>query len=352
MYSIPLKEVSNKNKLIEIMKTIIFISLLFVSINSRTVYMCHDDPFKDEQCMKTEKLGSVNFVWVRKCKGAKVCVDLPYYGGIIGSCSIKVRSHYDGESCANNNKCTSGICGGTSCKGLNPGVACEVGLGQCQKGYLCRKSANTNGDPTGTTYTCQKPLANGAKCSGFVSSLIYSDPTNPDDPYWTIYDAKLFDPANNPCGKDDVCSTADTDTTTPKCIKIGSVGSDKAASHPLACSTGYLVGGTCKDTPSSGSVLSLTTSRGAAFNYDKNISNAFGKWKEEWGKKNIKDEDFIYEAYRYTKNKKKINEAFFRYTHAGFVADADECAYDYMWKNNSSDSLKFSLMILILALLF
>ena len=41
----------------------------------------------------------------------------------------------------------------------------------------------------------------------------------------------------------------------------------------------------------------------------------FDKWREEWGKKNIKEEDAIYEAYRYTKNKKKINEAFFKYTH-------------------------------------
>ena len=78
----------------------------------------------------------------------------------------------------------------------------------------------------------------------------------------------------------------------------------------------------------------------------------FDKWREEWGKKNIKEEDAIYEAYRYTKNKKKINEAFFRYINAPFIGDADECAYDYLWKQNSSSSLKFSLMILVLALLF
>ena len=41
-----------------------------------------------------------------------------------------------------------------------------------------------------------------------------------------------------------------------------------------------------------------------------------------------------------------------KYVYAPFVQDADECAYDYKWKQNSSDSLKFSLMILILALLF
>ena len=73
------------------MKTIILFTLLFITINcGRTVIMCHDDPFKDEQCMKTETLGKNTFVWVRKCKGAKVCVDLPYYNDIIGACSIKV----------------------------------------------------------------------------------------------------------------------------------------------------------------------------------------------------------------------------------------------------------------------
>ena len=111
------------------MKTIILITFLLVSINSRTVYMCHDDPFKDEQCMKKEKIGSNTFYWLRKCKGSKVCVRLPYYGGIIGSCSIKVRSHYDGESCANGNKCTSGVCDGTKRIGKNKSQNCKVGLG-------------------------------------------------------------------------------------------------------------------------------------------------------------------------------------------------------------------------------
>ncbi len=83
------------------MKTYIFLSLIvFIFSQGRgPIYMCHDDPFIDEQCMKTETIGSNTFVWLRKCKGAKVCADLPYYGGITGSCIIKVRSHYDGESC-------------------------------------------------------------------------------------------------------------------------------------------------------------------------------------------------------------------------------------------------------------
>ena len=34
------------------------------------------------------------------------------------------------------------------------------------------------------------------------------------------------------------------------------------------------------------------------------------------------------------------------------VQDADECEFDYLWKQNSSNSLKFSLIILVLSLLF
>ena len=350
------------------MKTIILITLLLVSINSRTVYMCHDDPFKDEQCMKKETLGSVDFVWVRKCKGAKVCVDLPYYNGIIGACSIKVRSHYDGESCANGNKCTSGICGGTKCKGLNPGVACEVGLGQCKKGYLCRKVAKDDGTVDSTSlYRCQKPLEHDKNCENFIE---YPPVENSKDSAFIIYDYDFyFDPAYNPCVKDDVCAKVN-DASEYKCVKIGSISSGASSTHPLACSTGIWDGmtidsvtigsetveiinprGTCKDA-STISNLNLQTSRGGAFTNYKNISDTFDKWKKEWDKKSIKDEDFIYEAYRYTKNKKKINEYFYQYTHAAFVQDADECAYDYMWKQSSSNSLKFSFMILILALLF
>ena len=72
----------------------------------------------------------------------------------------------------------------------------------------------------------------------------------------------------------------------------------------------------------------------------------------EIGKNKLKDEDANYEAYRYTRNKKKINEAFFRYTHYAWISDADECAYDYFWKNNSSNNLKVSIMILIFTILF
>ena len=52
------------------------------------------------------------------------------------------------------------------------------------------------------------------------------------------------------------------------------------------------------------------TAKGGDFKKISNITKAFDKWKDEWKKKSLKDEDAIYEAYRYTKNKKKINEYF------------------------------------------
>ena len=315
------------------MRSIIIIGLLALTYCGRTVYMCHDDPFKDEQCMKREVLGSNIFYWVRKCKGAKVCVNLPYYNQIIGACSIKVRSHYDGESCANGNKCTSGICGGTKCKGLNPDVKCQVGLGQCQKGYLCRDSK------------CQKPIDNGKACG-----TSYSDTPTPTNSGYTIYSTYYFNPSRNPCKLNYVCSRSSSSTSTPVCTEIGSQANGITVDNPLACSSGFAVSGKCA-TASDGTTYG-TTAKGGDFKKISNITTAFNKWKDEWKKKSLKDEDAIYEAYRYTKNKKKINEYFYQYVYAPFVADADECAYDFMWKLSSSNSLKFSLMILILALLF
>jgi hypothetical protein len=287
--------------------------------------MCHDDPFKDEQCMKKEKLGSVNFVWLRKCKGAKVCVDLPYYGGIIGACSIKVRSHYDGESCANDNKCTSGICGGTKCKGLLQGQKCEIGLGQCKKGLLCRTtSSNYN--------ACQEPIKAGDQCTDGSSSSY--------DQY-TFLSASLFNPANNPCQLKYVCSNG-------YCVGIHSLNNGDTATNPLACVSGFISGTTC----AAPGAETYTTSRGADYAVGTNITEAFDRWYNEWNKKNIKEEDAIYEAYRYTKKKKKINEYFHRYIHAGYVEDADECAYDYIWKQGSGNWIKLSSMIILLTLLF
>ena len=317
--------------------------------------MCHDDPFKDEQCMKRETLGSNTFVWVRKCKGAKVCVDLPYYNDIIGACSIKVRPHYDGESCANGNKCASGICDGTKCKGLNPNVECEVGLGQCKKGYLCRQTVNANdGSASGAT-TCQPALGENDLCQGFVDT---------DDP---------FNPTKNVCKLNLVCSSKKvydssgtvTETVVPKCVKIGSFDKGIEVSNPLACQSGVAEYDSNTEiykciSPDSNTnsvtgashYLDLGTSKGATFTNFANMSSMFTDWLKEVNDNNMDDEDAIYEAYRYTRKKKKINKLFFQYTYAPTAEDADECAFDYFWKQNSSNSLKFSLMILVLALLF
>ena len=325
------------------MKAILFALLIYLT-SQRTVYMCHDDPFKDEQCMKREELGSNTFVWLRKCKGAKVCVGLPYYGRI-GACSIKVRTHYDGESCANGNKCASGICDGTKCKGLNPNVKCERGLGQCQKGYLCRQISSTN-----TETRCQLPIDEGKECGDYVDQIYMRD-----DNY--IMSDDYFNPVNNPCKLGYVCSTADSDST-EKCIPIGS--QKTTASNPLACETGVLKGTDCWTLPanntacdSSGSNYygTRSTSKGASFCLSSDITTEFNNWKDEIGKNKLKDKDANYEAYRYTRNKKKINEAFFRYTHYGWISDADECAYDYKWKQSNGNYLKLSFMLLVLVLI-
>ena len=318
------------------MKAILFALLIYLT-SQRTVYMCHDDPFKDEQCMKTERLGSNEFIWLRKCKGAKVCVGLPYYGSI-GACSIKVRTHYDGESCANGNKCASGICDGTKCKGLNPNVKCERGLGQCKKGYLCRQISSSNRETT-----CQLPIDDGKECGDYTDTLSMGD-----DDY--VLRERYYNPANNPCKLGYVCSTSDNNST-QTCIPINS--QSNIASHPLACKTGISDGTNCVTLPKNESCTTPThsTSKGATFCISEDVSTEFGNWIKEITKNKLKDEDANYEAYRYTRNKKKINEAFFRYSHYAWISDADECAYDYKWKQSNGNYLKLSFMLLVLVLI-
>ena len=339
------------------MKSYFLISLLIISISGRRpIYMCHDDPFIDEQCLKAESIGGNDFVWLRKCKGSKVCVRLPYYGGITGSCVIKVRSHYDGESCANGNKCTSGICDGTKCIGKEKGVQCEPGLGQCAKGLLCRReliSHATNRVVTSHSvsdvFTCQDPIAPGAVCSNLGSSSFDGD---------YLLDSKYLDPGYNVCTLGYTCSIT-TDTIgalfAGVCVKIGSIKvpdtpdpSFQLSINPLACETG-LADSECVTKLSDG----LATSLGDTFTNYANATRHFHSWLEaSTYDDDTEDEDAIYEAYRYTRNKKKINELWFRYIQANYVDDADECAYDYFWKQSSSNYIQFSFMIIALLFLF
>ena len=218
------------------MKVYIFLSLIVFIFSQREeeIYMCHDDPFIDEQCMKKETIGSNTFVWLRKCKGSKVCVNLPYYGEITGSCIIKVRSHYDGESCANGNKCTSGNCDGSKCVGKDEGIQCEPGLGQCKKGLLCRKT-----DTASSLTTCQEPIQPGKTCGGYAGVSTFSGD-------YIFDNAKYLDPGYNVCTLGYTCSKAkDTDGSmyTGRCIKIGSLKTGLSTDNPLACETGLTDGG-------------------------------------------------------------------------------------------------------------
>ena len=328
------------------MKTFLLLSLIVFTLSSRsTIYMCHDDPFKDEQCLKKEIIGSNTFAWVRKCKGAKVCVTLPYYGEIIGSCLIKVRSHYDGESCANGNKCTSGNCDGSKCVGRDEGIQCEPGLGQCKKGLLCRYTLDDDGNVFEFA-TCEKPIQPGNRCGGLGSSsfsgedYLFSDPSN-------------LDPGYNVCTLGYTCNIPGSSSGV--CVRIGSIATstDTSITNPLACETGLVatngISGGCATTTSD----TRYTSRGLSFTNYGNATAHFNDWlTASTYDDDTEDEDAIYEAYRYTRNKKKINELWFRYIKAHRVDDADECAYDYFWKNSSQNYIKFSLMILLLTLLF
>ena len=322
------------------MKSFIYITLLLIiSISSRDVLLCSDDGFKDEQCMKREKLGSNTFYWVKKCKGSKVCVDLPYYGEMIGACSIKVRSHYDGESCANDNKCTTGVCDGTKCKGKSVDKNCEVGLGQCKKGLLCRLK-----DKNAKYTTCQAPIDNDKECTDLYPKY---DPTDT----YTIDYYYPRDPAYNPCKLGYVCSTKDS-TSTKYCVEIGKLAKGKAVTNPLACASGYSVRDECVDLKDAPLTNRGPTSKGAYITVNDNYTDMFNAWKDEVSKNKMKDEDAIYEAYRYTRNKKKVNKAWFIYTHYVKVYDTDDCTFDYLWKRNNGNALKYSLMIFVLILLF
>jgi hypothetical protein len=289
--------------------------------------------------MKMEELGTNTFYWLKKCKGAQVCVELPYYNGYtIGACSIKVRSHYDGESCANGNKCTSGVCDGTKCKGKAQDQRCEPGLGQCKKGLLCRLK------DTNAAYTsCQPPIDNDKECTGLYPK---EDPTDPSSD--TLDSEYPLVPAYNPCKLGYVCSVNDNADGKKYCVKIGNLDNGKSVTNQLACKSGLEQGDECVAKLS----YTKTTSLGAEYEIGENTTKAFNEWLSEVGDNNMKDEDAIYEAYRYTRNKKKVNKAWFIYTENAFVRDADECAFDYKWKQSSSNYIQFSLIILIFTLLF
>ena len=248
--------------------------------------------------MKKETIGSNTFAWVKKCKGSKVCGTLPYYDKIIGACLIKVRSHYDGESCANGNKCTSGNCDGSKCVGRDEGIQCEPALGQCKKGLLCRKLTTSS-----SVTTCQEPIQLGKPCEGFGESSFTSS---------LSLDYLFLDPKNLGLGYN-VCTLGYTcdkpDDSSDACVSIGSLSTGTTATNPLACETGLLstsgVAWTCATTTSQGTIY---TSRGLSFT---NYLNATAHFNDRLASStyddDTEDEDIIYEAYRYIiRNKKNL----------------------------------------------
>ena len=147
---------------------------------------------------------------------------------------MKVRTHYDHESCANDNKCTSGICDGTKCKGYPIGHSCIMGLGQCERGLVCRYT-NANDEIT----TCQSPIQEGQSCI---------HPSNADmtikDDETSIYGSKysFFVPWYNPCDLDLICSTNSwnsTNKTTGTCIELASLPSGNV-NNPMLCPKGLM----------------------------------------------------------------------------------------------------------------
>ncbi len=330
---------------------IIQINKIKTDITRNPIYRCAESKYVDEQCLTQEKLGDLEFRWLKRCRGSKVCVQLPYYGGMAGVCSIKVRSHYDGESCAKNNKCTSGLCDGSKCIGLDIGRSCNIGLGQCKKGLVCRRE-----NISSKFYSCQPPiLASDDKCEKYIDGQ--------------FYESTMFLPDYNPCELGKICNK-------DNCVNIASIETDKPAFHPLACKSGILDDNKCIEYESKNQTCFLDTqygyyicrNKGQKYNvsFDKcfptatgaywcptsAITETFKEWFSEWKHKSKVEEDTVLGAYRYTANKKKANELFFRYTHFGLISDADECAYDYFWKNNSGIGLKISLFMFAFVFLF
>ena len=336
------------------MKTQLFFIILIFKIyicqviKRGSVFKCHDNAYRDEQCLTHEKLGDVDFYWVRKCKGAKVCAKLPYYGNMTGVCSIKVRPHYDGESCQKNNKCTSGICANNKCKGFIDGHSCQPGLGQCKKGKVCRK---TSAD---SIYICTDPISEGKSCNNLITEI------SENDDYFENDSKKYYLPENNICELGCVCSNTN-------CTPIHSIDDGNNSTNPLACKSGAIYNNKCFTYPSNNitcnanntcqittaiNIPCLKTSKGAYWCPNSAINQAFTEWYNEWYSNYKSNNDINLEAYRYTANKKSVNELFFRYKYFGLITDADECAYDYFWKNNSSTKLRFPIIIIIISLVF
>ena len=333
----------------------LFLSLITI-LSPRTIYMCNDSKFEDSQCLKKEKLGSNTFYWLRKCESSKVCVQLPYYGGIIGSCQKKLKLKYDGEKCNKDGDCTSKKCKKGKCKGKTKGINCEPGLRECKKGLLCRKENYED-----SIFQCLTPIEEGQNCGELTDYQIEDS-----NSFYLYDDASYFDPAYNPCKLGYTC-THPNDYSRGKCVKIGSIKSEEyiiLPSNPLSCESGFIK---YDETGCANNYLYATgssiyddavfpnmrlTSKGSKFKYYDNVTYSFNEWINAVNDNNMKDSDAVYEAFRYNRNNKKINQLWFRYTHAHLVLDSDDCAFDFFFKNSFAQFVNNPFLFLIFFILF
>ena len=217
--------------------------------------------------------------------------------------------------------------------------------------------------------TCQSPSASGETC--IMPS--YSEMSIKDSEYSNYGSSfSFFVPWYNPCELNYICNTYTIDysdsRTNGNCERIRSQTAGTNVSNPMLCQSGIIQrnsstlftcveGGenvtNCKvydNSTENGDFGCVNTSKGTTWKGNNEITNAFNLWIEEVEKKNKSNNDFILEAYRYTRNKKSVNEKFFRYTHFGWIGDADECAFDYMWKNNGDSWIKLSFFVFVFVL--
>ena len=90
------------------------------------------------------------------------------------------------------------VCDGTKCKGKSEGQNCQLGLGQCKKGLLCRYELGSNGLPVNSNLLCGKPLNKGDKCLDIGAR----DDVEDLNTIYSIY----MNPAYNFCKLGYVCS--------------------------------------------------------------------------------------------------------------------------------------------------
>ena len=98
--------------------------------------------------------------------------------------------------------------------------------------------------------------------------------------------------------------------------------------------------------------LCQLSSRGSYYQMNNTISTDFEEWRKQLEGNEKDSSKTNIEAYRYTRNNKKINRLFFTYSHHGWISDADECAFDYMWKNSNGNWIKVTFGLLFLSLIF